>query len=255
MPSDRAVSARRPFLTASWRYLAILNYEIPSDLLRPLVPEGTELDEFEGATLASLVGFRFLDTRVLGYTVPGHRDFDEVNLRFYVRRRNHGGDWQRAVVFIREFVPRKAIALVARYWYNEPYAAVPMAHELALDGATDGAAARAQYRWRVGGRWHSLEVRTSGRPFFPEPNSEAEFIAEHYWGYTRQRDGGTKEYRVEHPKWRVWSADVAELDCHVQSVYGAPFAPYLSSSPRSAVLAEGSAVTVFRGYRLAGSGQ
>lgn len=99
----------RPILTAAWRYLAMLNYEVPHALLAPLVPAGTELDTWGGAPLASIIGFRFLETRVLGIPIPAHRDFDEVNLRFYVRRRGEDGAC-RAVVFIRELVPRRAIA-------------------------------------------------------------------------------------------------------------------------------------------------
>jgi uncharacterized protein YqjF (DUF2071 family) len=250
MFADRGMTDARPFLTADWRHLAILNYDVPRELLLPLVPTGTELDDFNGATLASLVGFRFLDTRILGLAVPGHRDFDEVNLRFYVRRRHDDGEWRRAVVFVRELVPRRMIALVARRWYNEPYSAVPMAHDLSLDGTADGRPGRATYRWRLGAREHRLEVRIRGLPRLPEPGSEAEFVAEHYWGYTRQRDGGTMEYRVDHPKWRVWSAERAELDCDVALVYGPGFAPCLTASPCSAFLAEGSAVSVSQGRRL-----
>jgi uncharacterized protein YqjF (DUF2071 family) len=243
----------RPFLTAEWRYLAMLNYEVPRDLLRPLVPRGTELDEWNGATLASIVGFRFLDTRLSGIPIPGHRDFDEVNLRFYVRRRGEDGGWRRAVVFVRELVPRRAVAIMARWLYNEPYLAVPMRHELAMSEATDGGPGRAAYAWRLAGRWHRLEVRTQGTPTLPAPSSEATFVTEHYWGYTVQRDGGSKEYRVEHPPWRVWTADATELDCDVHAVYGPAFADCLGGRPRSAFLAEGSAVMVFRGRRLAAS--
>jgi uncharacterized protein len=239
-----------PFLTASWRYLAILNYEVPPALLRPLVPLGTELDTWQGATVASMVGFRFLDTRVLGIPIPGHRDFDEVNLRFYVRRRGEDGEWRRAVVFVRELVPRRAIALVARWVYHEPYTAVPMRHEIKLASAAEGQPGRAEYAWRRADRWHHLEVKTRGRPTLPDPTSEAAFITEHYWGYTVQPDGGSNEYRVEHPPWRVWEADGAELDCDVRSVYGAGFAECLGVQPRSAFLAEGSAVKVYRGRRL-----
>jgi uncharacterized protein len=239
-----------PFLTASWRSLAMLNYEVPPTVLRPLVPVGTELDSWNGATMVSLVGFRFLDTRVLGFPIPGHRDFDEVNLRFYVRRRDENGQWRRAVVFVRELVPRRAIALFARWWYNEPYTAVPMRHDLEMAGATEGQPGRAAYAWRLGGRWHRLEVRTRGRPEVPDTATEAAFITEHYWGYTVQRDGGTTEYRVDHPPWRVWQAEGAQLDCDVQAVYGAGFAESLGSGPRSAFLAEGSEVTVYRGVRL-----
>ena len=228
----------------------MLNYEVPPGLLQPLVPAGTELDQFDGATLASMVGFRFLDTRVLGIPIPGHRDFDEVNLRFYVRRRDEERSWRRAVVFVRELVPRRAIALMARWCYNEPYTAVPMRHELTLERAVGGAAGRAAYLWHLAGRWHRLEVRTTGPPTLPLPGSEAEFVTEHYWGYTRQRDAGTKEYQVAHPPWRVWQTAGAAVECDVRSVYGAAFAESLTGAPRSAFLAEGSAVTVYRGRRL-----
>jgi len=228
----------------------MLNYEVPPGLLQPLVPAGTELDQFDGATLASMVGFRFLDTRVLGIPIPGHRDFDEVNLRFYVHRRDEERSWRRAVVFVRELVPRRAIALMARWCYNEPYTAVPMRHELTLERAVGGAAGRAAYLWHLAGRWHRLEVRTTGPPTLPLPGSEAEFVTEHYWGYTRRRDAGTKEYQVAHPPWRVWQTAGAALECDVRSVYGAAFAESLTGAPRSAFLAEGSAVTVYRGRRL-----
>jgi uncharacterized protein YqjF (DUF2071 family) len=218
------------------------------------VPTGTELDDFDGTMLASLVGFRFLDTRVLGIPVPGHRDFDEVNLRFYVRRRGEDGAWRRAVVFVRELVPRRAIALVARWCYNEPYSAVPMRHELALDGATEGVPGRAAYAWRLAGRWHRLEVATAGRPALPTAGSEAAFITEHYWGYTAQRDGGCKEYQVEHPPWRVWVGVGGTLDCDVRAVYGPGFAECLTAPIRSAFLAEGSGVAVSPGRRLLAGG-
>jgi uncharacterized protein YqjF (DUF2071 family) len=243
------MSTARPFLTASWRYLAMLNYEVPAALLRPLVPAGTQLDSFRGTTLASVVGFRFIHTRVFGVAVPCHRDFDEVNLRFYVQRRAEGG-WRRAVVFVRELVPRPAIALIARWTYNEPYAAVPMRHDLDLAGAADGLPGRATYEWRLTGRWHRLEVRTSGRPIQPDPDSEIAFVTQRDWGYTAQRDGGTKEYRVTHPSWRVWTEAVGRLDSEVRVVYGEGFAEYLTTMPQSAFLAEGSEVQVYLGRRL-----
>jgi uncharacterized protein YqjF (DUF2071 family) len=240
----------RPFLTASWRYLAMLNYEVPPVILRPLVPAGTELDSWNGVSLASMVGFRFLDTRVATVPIPGYRDFDEINLRFYVRRRARDRTWRRAVVFVREFVPKRAIAFVARHLYNEPYTAVPMTHDLDIPAPSEGRPVRAAYAWRMGGRWHSLSVWSEGLPGLPEPGSEAAYITEHYWGYTVQRDGGAKEYRVDHVPWRVWAGQGSAFDCDVRSVYGDGFAESLTSRPRSAFLAEGSEVTVYRGRRL-----
>ncbi|MDE0204502.1 MAG: DUF2071 domain-containing protein, partial [Candidatus Tectomicrobia bacterium] len=100
---------RRVFLSANWRHLVMVNYEVDPNLLRSWLPAGVELDTWQGRTLASVVGFEFLATRVLGVQVPGHQDFHEVNLRFYVRRRV-GGGWRRGVVFVKELVPRRAIA-------------------------------------------------------------------------------------------------------------------------------------------------
>jgi uncharacterized protein YqjF (DUF2071 family) len=236
-----------PFLTAEWRSLAMLNYEVDPSVLRSVVPAGTELDQWEGKTFVSMVGFLFLKTKVLGISVPFHSNFEEVNLRFYVRRLTNEG-WLRGVVFIKELVPRLAIAWTARVFYNENYIAVPMSHELSFDKT--GVVNKAAYRWVSAGRKSSLEVVTQGEGAFVVPGTCEEFITEHYWGYVRQRDGGTVEYQVEHPHWRVWSAQEATLDCPVGELYGETFAPFLKVKPASAFLADGSMVTVYKGRRL-----
>ena len=237
------IPGMRPFLTAEWRELAMLNWAVPPDLLRAHVPAGTELDAWDGTTYVSVVGFRFLRTRVLRVPVPLHRNFEEVNLRFYVRRRD-GTAWRRGVVFIRELVPRRAIAWTARLAYNEPYRALPMRH--VIDRAGDGVPTTVRYEWRRAGAWEGLGVRVEGEARAIADGSEAEFITEHYWGYTRQRDGSTIEYRVEHPRWHAWPARSAWLRCDVRSLYGPAFAEALAGEPRSAFLADGSAVTVYR---------
>lgn len=236
------------FLTASWRWLAMLNYEVDPALLRPHVPAGTELDSWEGVTYASMVGFLFLDTRVRGVAVPLHRDFEEVNLRFYVRRKGPEG-WRRGVVFVRELVPRRAIAFVANTVYGERYTALPMRHRRDRGTGAEDAPLSVAYEWRHRGRWSSLRVRTEGAPYLPAGDSEASFIAEHYWGYANGR-GPTVEYAVEHPAWRVWRAAEAALDADVAALYGPEWVGSLAGAPRSAFVAEGSAVTVRRGARL-----
>ena len=233
------------FLSAEWRYLAMVNYEVDPEVLRPLVPRGTELDAWGGRTYLSVVGFMFLKTRVLGMPIPFHTNFEEVNLRFYVRRDAPDGP-RRGVVFVREIVPRFAIATVARVVYNENYSAMPMRHRLEL-----GASGLAEYSWKRGGRWHSVRVETEGEPAALAAGSEAEFITEHYWGYAAQRDGGTMEYAVEHPPWRVWEAKRFSLDCDAAAVYGPAFAGCFATRPTSAFLAEGSPILVRRGARLA----
>ncbi len=242
--------SHRPFLTAEWRYLSMLNFRIDPDVLRPYIPAGTELDVWRGDALVSVVGFRFVDTRVLGWAIPGHRDFDEVNLRFYVRRLVNG-EIRRAVTFLREVVPRHAIALMARIAYNEPYITCRMRSD-APDVAAAADPGPVSYSWRHRGRWNAIHVRPIGPARVLEPGSQAEFITEHYWGYTPQRDGGTVEYEVRHPSWRVWDVADADLDCDVAAMYGDRFVQALSAAPCSAFLAEGSAVTVCRPTRLQG---
>jgi uncharacterized protein YqjF (DUF2071 family) len=243
------MTPRKAFLTAEWKYLAMLNFEIDPAVLKPRVPPGTELDEWGGKTFVSVVGFLFLRTRVLGIPIPLHRDFEEVNLRFYVRRKSEEG-WRRGVVFIKEIVPRFAIAAVARVVYNENYVAMPMRHALDLEHHGLRRDATVEYGWRDRGDWNHLRVKTvgDGEPLIP--GSEAEFITEHYWGYAAQKDGGCVEYQVEHPPWHVWQVRESELLCDVAGLYGEPFVESLSAQPSSAFVAAGSAVVVRRGARL-----
>jgi uncharacterized protein YqjF (DUF2071 family) len=239
----------QPFLTAEWRYLLMLNFEVSPQLVQPLVPRGTELDFWNGKTFLSVVGFRFLNTRLLGCTFPFHVNFDEINLRLYVRRRA-GSLWRRGVVFIKEIVARWAVAMVANRVYNENYVVCPMRHQLRVpDGQSDGMGS-VEYCWKGASRWTQLAAEFGGKPLLPKSGSEEEFITEHYWGYTRQRDGSTMEYQVAHPPWRVWAAQKCCFECPVAEFYGLQFAAVLSARPTSAFVAEGSAIDVFRGERI-----
>jgi len=233
------------FLTAEWRDLAMLNYEVDPGLLRELVPFGTELDRWNGKTFLSLVGFRFIKTKVWGISVPFHSNFDEVNLRFYVRRLE-GAEVKRGVVFIREIVPRWLIAALARIFYNERYVALPMSHEI----RSDASALAVEYRWMHGPSRNKISATAKGTPLLPENGSLEQFIAEHYWGYAAQKDCGCIEYRVQHPPWKVWPAAKADFEGDMKELYGAEFGALLKRPPHSAFLAEGSAVTVHRGRRL-----
>ncbi|MEO8027210.1 MAG: DUF2071 domain-containing protein [Bryobacteraceae bacterium] len=229
------------FLTAEWRQLAMLNYAVDPALLSALVPRGTELDSFAGKTYVSLVGFRFLKTRVKGFAIPFHQDFDEINLRFYVRRRA-GGEVRRGVVFIREIVPKFAIAAVARLVYNENYVSRRMWHA--------GGDSKAEYGWSEKGVRNRLWIECEGQPRMTDDGSLEQFITEHYWGYAAQRDGGCVEYQVGHPSWRVWSGSKAGFEGDAGTVYGHEMAAALGGPPDSAFLADGSAVVVRSGERI-----
>lgn len=238
-------SANR-FLAAEWRYLVMLNWAVDPDVLEPHVPPGTTLDAFEGKTYVSAVGFLFLNTRLLGMPIPFHRNFEEVNLRFYVRRET-AGEVRRGVTFIKELVPKWAIATVARWSYNEPYDAVPMRHEIS---GFDSLAPSAQYEWKRNGRWNRLKATAGGESAPLVEGSVEEFIAEHYYGYGTLRNGFGNEYKVDHPPWNVWRADTTEFDCDIAGNYGEKFVQPLSNEPASAFIADGSKIAVYRPNRL-----
>ena len=246
----QAVGSRPIFLSAQWRNLVVLNFEIEARRLQHLLPRGTELDTYEGRSFVSMVGFQFLDTRLFGWSIPGHRHFEEVNLRFYVWR-DVAGERRRGVVFVKELVPRVAVAKVARWVYNENYSTLPMRHSLAIDSANGCLPHEVAYEWRRGRSWDRLAVRVEPESWSqPAPDSLDEFIIEHYWGYSVQRDGGTMEYEVSHPGWRIAPAVAAEFNCDARALYGSAFAAALAARPASAFLVDGSAVEVHQGTRL-----
>ena len=227
------------FLTAEWLHLVLLNYAVPAKLLEPRVPRGTELDLWRGSAYVSVVGFMFAKTRVRGIAVPFHRTFEEVNLRFYVKRRVEGAEY-RAVTFIRELVPRAAIAVAARLAYNEPYRHLPMSHQ--LDVSPSGPT-RAEYRWTVDRMPSSIVAEGIGVGEVPSPDSEEAFMTQRHWGYTTQRDGSTVEYHVAHPAWSVRRIERGSIAGNA-SVFGPEFAAVLAGPPASAFFADGSAVAV-----------
>ncbi|HEX3315433.1 MAG TPA: DUF2071 domain-containing protein [Gemmataceae bacterium] len=231
----------RVFLTAEWRHLAMFNYVVDPDLLAPFVPAGTEIDFFGSRTFVSLVGFRFVDTRLFGMPIPFHRDFDEVNLRFYVRRRERT-EWRRGVVFIKELVPRRAVATVARVLYNENYVTCPMRSVIAIPEGPEGRGS-VEYAWQFAGE-HRMRTAIRGLPTRATPGSIEEFIIEHYWGYVVQRDRSARQYRVEHPPWRVWPAESVRFDGDPTLCYGPEFGAILKGAPDSALVAEGSPISV-----------
>jgi uncharacterized protein YqjF (DUF2071 family) len=234
------------FLSAEWRDLLMLNYEVNPSCLQKYIPAGTELDSFHGKTYVSLVGFRFCHTKLLGiFPIPLHTEFEEINLRFYVRR-STGGDTRRGVVFIAEIVPKRAIAYTARLFYGENYVHRPMAHRV----RTKDSNVEVEYSWRSGNQSCKLRARAEGSPSLPMEGSLEQFITEHYWGYSRQPNGAAVEYHVSHIPWQVWNATYAEFSGDTRGLYGNELSQALTKAPTSAFIANGSSVKVFKGSIL-----
>lgn len=234
-----AESKQSVFLKARWENLAMINYEVDPEILTPHLPPYTVLDIFNGKTLVSVVGFMFCNTKMLGLRWPFHTDFEEVNLRFYVKFFD-GNIWKRGVVFFSEIVPKPAIAIIANTLYHEHYRAKKMMHSILLNEDE----LRVTYKWKQGGKWNSINMTADARLENIEPGSEEEFIFEHYWGYTRYNSATTIEYGVEHNMWQIHTVKDWSLDCDIAAVYGQAFVPYLAAKPASVFLAKGSDVII-----------
>jgi uncharacterized protein len=229
------------FLTAKWHDLIMANYEIDPMIVDPLVPKRTELDLFEGRCFLSLVGFMFRDTRVLSLAIPFHINFEEVNLRFYVKR-VMSDEVRRGVVFIKEIVPRRAIATVARVAYGEPYECWSMSNHRGAHSIS--------YEWRKGDCTNRLAATRGENLGVPSADSHGSFIIEHYWGYTKRGENRTDEYKVEHPKWDLFSTSDETIDVDFGRTYGEKFAFLTEQKPYSVLLTAGSAIAVYKGERL-----
>ena len=229
------------FLKAEWRKLAFANYAIDPSVLKKYVPPGTELDFWEGKCYVSLIGFMFLNTRLLGIKIPFHSNFEEVNLRFYVKRFENNA-WKRGVVFIKEIVPKPALTLVANTLYKEHYETLAMQHNWKENTKNRAVV----YKWKKNKQWHSFKVIAALETSEIIENSETEFITEHYWGYAKVSNSKTNEYEVTHPKWRHYMTESTQINVDFGTVYGADFEFLSSVQPNSVMLAEGSKITVER---------
>lgn len=236
---------RPEFLTAEWNNLIMANYIIDPEVLLPYLPGKTEMDVFNGNVYVSLIGFMFANTRLLGYRIPFHVNFEEVNLRFYVRHCDQGV-WKRGAVFIKEIVPKYAISIVANTLYNEQYSTMPMKHFR----HETAAGINLGYHWKYKNKWNRIEATTERSTMPMQPGSETAFIAEHYWGYSKYNNKITFEYAVQHPSWEVYPVKDYIIDCDFIALYGNNFSMLQTAQPVSVFVAKGSAISILHKRNL-----
>ena len=235
----------KAFLTAVWRNLIMANYVTDPALLQKYLPAYTEPDSYDGDHYVSLIGFLFKNVKLHGVALPFHTNFEEVNLRFYVRYKENNL-WKRGVVFIKELVPRRMISFVANTLYGENYATHNMKHiftetqnELSIS-----------YKWKVGNKWNHISCIAEKNPEHIVEGSAEEFITEHYWGYTFINNACTGVYEVKHPKWRIHRVRNYNIVCSTKQLYGEAFEAPLNQKPQSVFLAEGSPIQVMKGSKI-----
>lgn len=235
------------FLSARWENLIMINYEVDPAILIPHLPPFTELDLFGGKALVSVVGFMFCKTKVLGISWPFHRNFEEVNLRYYIKHFD-GKEWKRGVGFISEIVPKPMISLMANLLYNEHYSNALMKHHI----KSSDDEIEISFDWKTFSTgWNHMKVTAEKNTQPLEPNSEAWFILEHYWGYNKLNDNTTIEYAVEHPTWEIHPVKSVALQADIDKLYGSAFSSFINGvNPHSVFLAKGSEVIVRKPIKI-----
>lgn len=234
------------FLSARWENLMMVNYEVDADVLNPYLPAGVELDHFDGKLFVSLVGFMFRKTSLFRIPIPLLGTFEEINLRFYVKR-VEGNIIKRGVVFINETVPYKFVALLANKLYKEHYIALKTKNKIKINDLDK----HIRYEWKINKEWNHLSVNADNKKELMIKGSIEEFIFEHYYGYTKINDHTTQEYSVNHPRWQVNKVLEYSINCDFESMYGKDFSFLRNQQPQSVILAEGSAVSVdWKRYRF-----
>jgi uncharacterized protein YqjF (DUF2071 family) len=226
------------FLRANWENLIMANYEIEPSTLAPYLPKGVELDFYNNKTYVSLVGFMFKNTRLFGLPIPFFGSFEEINLRFYVKKIENRKT-KKGVVFINETVPFKIVALLANKLYKEHYISIPTKNSIDITENKD-----IKFEWKINDRWNSLAVKSDTNKYKIEQGTIEEFIFERYFGFTKLSASSTQEYKIHHPKWMTHKILNSQIDCDFRSMYGDAFSMLNNQTPDSILLAEGSQVSV-----------
>jgi len=226
------------FLRANWENLIMANYEIDPSVLEQYLPKGVELDFYNNKTFVSLVGFMFKKTSLFGIPIPFFGSFEEINLRFYVRKIENR-KIKKGVVFINETVPFKIVALLANKLYKEHYISIPTKNSIVISDHK-----HLKYEWKINNKWNAIAVKADTNQYEITKDTIEEFIFERYFGFTKLSDTSTQEYKIHHPKWMTHKIINSHIDCDFGSMYGDSFSGLNNQKPDSIILAEGSQVSV-----------
>ena len=232
---------KRVFLESKWQRLVSINYVVDAKILEPYIPAGTELELFNNKCFVSLVAFRYDDTKLLRFKVPFHTQFEEINLRFYVRRKLPNRQWRSEVAFTKLFFPKPALSAVANSIYKENYETRRMRHTWKEDE---------KFLYTSYGlnksHWHQFSIISEKDPIPIEFNSPAYFFSKHYWGTSQIDSKASTEYMIEHPEWFTYETVKADINFDFGLLFGDDFESLTNSKPDSVQMFDGSDVTIYR---------
>jgi len=229
-----------PLLTADWNNLVVLNYEIDPAALIPYLPPHTEPDFWNNKCYISLVAFQFRNPKIRGIALPFYRNFEQVNLRFYVRY-SYGKEIRKGVVFIKEIAAGKLLKAGAALLYNEHYTNLPTRHAIEEKDSM----LHIKYEWNCNNEWNYIDAVADMHKTIPRSGSVEAFITNRFWGYTKVSVNKTVEFCIAHQPWNIHVLKSCRINCSSEALYGKTLHSYLTKEPALSFMMDGSFVKVY----------
>ncbi|MEM8913796.1 MAG: DUF2071 domain-containing protein [Planctomycetota bacterium] len=209
---------RRPWvMRMTWSDLLFAHWPIQPDIIARLLPDGMQLDTYDGLAWVGVVPFTMsgVSPRCCP-SVPGLSRFLELNLRTYVKVNQKPGVW----FFSLDAASRFAVRL-ARATFNLPY----MDASMSLERPTDELVRYCSRRTHDGepAAEFAASYHRDGDFRTAVPNSLEFWLTARYCLYSVDRMGRIYRGEIDHPPWLVAKAAYTEEVNTLGSGFGIDF--------------------------------
>ena len=210
---------RRRLFRAEWREIVVVNFEIDPKILAPYTPPKTEIDFFNGIAFVSLIARTVKKVKPGNYPIFFSRPFEQIQLRFYVKRTGAEGE-RRGICLIKDYLPKRKLSLLMNRLFKHSFTQVPIQHDSTnFESTKPDDLPSAEYRWQINDHWNHIKVVARSQMRHQQKETKESFVLDHHWGYT-QNSGKTFEYYVEYPTWAMWDAQSGSFECDTEQVFG-----------------------------------
>ncbi len=199
---------RRPPMRMKWEQLTMLHWRYPAEEVQALLPDGLEVETFDGSAWVGLVPFQMrVDVPFLP-ELPSVLHFPETNVRTYTQCRSG----RPGVYFFSLEASSLPAVVTARLGYQVPYFWATM--EIEQPPVDDGGAERLIYRSRR--RWpkprgaRSLVEIEVGDPFEPEEAGDLDRFLTARWALYGDLGPWITYAEMFHEPWPLHHATVVK---------------------------------------------
>jgi uncharacterized protein YqjF (DUF2071 family) len=195
--------AGRPWvMRMRWTDLLFAHWPVDPEPLRQRLPNGLELDLYDGQAWLGIVPFRMSDVAPRGLpAMPVLSVFPEVNVRTYVRHGERNGVW-----FLSLDAASRLTVAGARLAFHLPY----FLADMSIESRGDGVAYRSERRGQ-GEATALLEMTygPTGPVRYAEPGSFEAWSTDRLRLFAADADGRILRTEIRHARWPLQSAEAS----------------------------------------------